>query len=70
MVIPVYLLKPIFQRVFQIAEIGALTKEERILYDASLKAKRDWNNTVAWAAQQAAEESSKRSYSKRTGESR
>lgn len=56
--IPVYLRKPIFQRVFQIAEVGALTKEERMLYDASLKAKRDWNNTVAWAAEQAAEQKS------------
>jgi len=25
-----------------------------MLYDASLKAKRDWDNTVAWAAEQAA----------------
>jgi len=62
--IPVYLRKPIFQRVFQIAEIGALTKEERMLYDASLKAKRDWNNTVAWAAQQAAEEAAKEATAK------
>jgi len=52
--IPVYLRKPIFQQVFQIAEMSALTKEERMAYDASLKAKKDWNNTVAWAAEQAA----------------
>lgn len=54
--IPVYLRRQIFQRVFQIAEISALTKEERMLYDASIKAKRDWDNTVAWAAEQAAEQ--------------
>jgi predicted transposase/invertase (TIGR01784 family) len=52
--IPIFLRKPIFQQVFQIAEMSALTKEERMLYDASLKAKRDWNNTVAWAAEEAA----------------
>jgi len=62
--VPVYLRKPIFQRVFQIAEVGALTKEERMLYDASLKAKRDWDNTVAWAAQQAAEEAAKKATAK------
>lgn len=53
--IPIFLRKPIFQQVFQIAEMSALTKEERMLYDASLKAKRDWNNTLAWAAEEAAQ---------------
>lgn len=62
--IPVYLRKPIFQRVFQIAEIGALTKEERMLYDASLKAKRDWDNTLAWVAEQAAERAAKEAVEK------
>lgn len=52
----IFLQKPIFQQVFQIAEMSALTKEERMLYDASLKAKRDWNNTVAWAAEEARKE--------------
>lgn len=68
--IPVYLRKPIFQRVFQIAEVGKLTKEERMLYDASLKAKRDWNNTVAWAAEQAAKEAAEKADQEATARER
>lgn len=37
--IPRYLDKRVFQRIFQIAEINNLTKEEREMYEASLKEK-------------------------------
>ena len=37
--------KPIFKKMFNIAEYSNLTKEERMYYDASLK--RDWDNYSA-----------------------
>jgi len=40
--IPVYLRKPIFEKLFSIAEYTNLTKEERTMYDESLK--RKWDN--------------------------
>ncbi|SEL93987.1 Rpn family recombination-promoting nuclease/putative transposase [Parapedobacter koreensis] len=40
--IPVYLRKPIFERLFDIAEYSKLTKEEKDMYDTSLK--RKWDN--------------------------
>lgn len=40
--IPVYLRKPIFEKLFNIAEYSKLSKEEREMYDVSLK--RKWDN--------------------------
>lgn len=39
--LPVYLRKPIFEKLFQIAEYSKLNKEEREMYDVSLKRKWD-----------------------------
>ncbi len=39
--LPVYLRKPIFERLFHIAEYSKLSKEEREMYDISLKNKWD-----------------------------
>lgn len=40
--IPVYLRKPVFEKLFGIAEYSKLTKEEKDMYDTSLK--RKWDN--------------------------
>lgn len=40
--LPVYLRKPIFEKLFQVAEYSKLSKEEREMYDTSLK--RKWDN--------------------------
>ena len=40
--IPVYLRKPIFEKLFDIAEYSKLTKEEKDMYDTNLK--RKWDN--------------------------
>src|SRR5690606_13887581 len=40
--LPVYLRKPIFEKLFEIAEYSKLNKEEREMYDVSLK--RKWDN--------------------------
>ncbi|WP_238387282.1 PD-(D/E)XK nuclease family transposase [Sphingobacterium olei] len=39
--LPAYLRKPIFERLFSIAEYSKLSKEERSMYDVSLKRKWD-----------------------------
>lgn len=40
--VPLYLRKPIFEKLFNIAEYSKLTKEEKDMYDTSLK--RKWDN--------------------------
>ncbi len=40
--IPVYLRKPIFEKLFSIAAYTNLTKEEKTMYDSSMKYK--WDN--------------------------
>jgi len=40
--IPLYLRKPVFEKLFNIAEYSKLNKEEKIMYDTSLK--RKWDN--------------------------
>ncbi len=42
--IPTYLRKPIFEKLFNIAEYSKLNKEERDMFDKSLK--RKWDNKV------------------------
>ena len=54
--IPAVLNKRIFQKLFQIGEVSGLTKEERMLYDSGLKAKRDYMNSIAYAKKEGAEE--------------
>ena len=46
---PIYLNKRVFKRIFQIAEINKLTKEEREMYNDSLKYKWDYENTIETA---------------------
>jgi predicted transposase/invertase (TIGR01784 family) len=47
--IPVYLRKPIFEKLFSIAEYTNLTKEEKTMYDSSLKYKWDNQNVLDYA---------------------
>ncbi|TKC08816.1 Rpn family recombination-promoting nuclease/putative transposase [Pedobacter frigoris] len=54
--IPAFLDKRVFQKIFKIAEVSKLTKEERELYESDLKAKSDWNGGLDWAKKQAAEQ--------------
>ena len=53
--IPVYLRKPIFEKLFSIAEYTNLTKEEKTMYDSSLKYKWDNKNVVDYARQEGIE---------------
>jgi predicted transposase/invertase (TIGR01784 family) len=54
--IPSYLKKPIFEKLFSIAEYTNLTKEEKTMYDTSLKYKWDNKNVLDYAVQEAREE--------------
>ena len=45
----------VFQRLAEIGEVSAMSKEDRIKYDRSLKAFRDAYNTYAWAEKKAME---------------
>ena len=53
--IPVYLRKPIFEKLFSIAEYTNLTKEEKTMYDSSLKYKWDNKNVIDYARQEGME---------------
>ncbi|WAC15284.1 Rpn family recombination-promoting nuclease/putative transposase [Dyadobacter pollutisoli] len=44
--IPVFLRKPVFSKLFNIAEVCKLNKAEKMAYDASLKYKWDWANSL------------------------
>jgi predicted transposase/invertase (TIGR01784 family) len=54
--IPVYLRKPIFKKLFSIAEYTNLTKEEKTMYDSSLKYKWDNKNVLDYAVKEARQE--------------
>ena len=54
--VPAVLNKRVFQKVFKIAEVSKLTKEEKAMYDSNLKAKWDYENSIAYAKEVAAEE--------------
>ncbi|MCO5945598.1 PD-(D/E)XK nuclease family transposase [Mucilaginibacter sp. RT5R15] len=56
---PVYLRKPIFEKLFNIAEYTNLTKEERNMYDSSLKYKWDNKNVLDTAVNEAKLEEAK-----------
>ena len=47
--IPAYLRKPIFEKLFSIAEYTNLTKEEKTMYDSSMKYKWDNKNVLDYA---------------------
>jgi predicted transposase/invertase (TIGR01784 family) len=51
--IPAYLRKPIFEKLFSIAEYNNLTKEEKTMYDSSLKYKWDNKNVLDYAINEA-----------------
>lgn len=51
--IPVYLRKPIFEKLFNVAEYSKLTKEDKMLYDSSLKRKWDNKNVLDYAVKEA-----------------
>ncbi len=53
--VPTVLNKRVFQKVFKIAEISNLTKEEKAMYDSNLKAKWDYENSIAFAEEKAEE---------------
>jgi predicted transposase/invertase (TIGR01784 family) len=50
--IPAYLRKPIFEKLFSIAEYSNLTKEEKTMYDSSMKHKWDNKNVVDYAREE------------------
>jgi predicted transposase/invertase (TIGR01784 family) len=53
--LPVYLRKPIFEKLFSIAEYTNLTKEEKTMYDSSLKHKWDNKNVLDYAVKEGIE---------------
>jgi predicted transposase/invertase (TIGR01784 family) len=53
--IPIYLRKPIFEKLFNIAEYANFTKEERDMYDSSLKYKWDNKNVLDYALKEGIE---------------
>jgi predicted transposase/invertase (TIGR01784 family) len=53
--IPAYLRKPIFEKLFSIAEYTNLTKEEKTMYDSSLKYKWDNENVLNYALKEGME---------------
>lgn len=53
--IPIYLRKPIFEKLFDIAEYSKLTKEEKDMYDTSLKRKWDTVSALEYARREGEE---------------
>jgi predicted transposase/invertase (TIGR01784 family) len=53
--IPAYLRKPIFEKLFNIAEYSNLSKEEKTMYDSSLKYKWDNKNVLDYALKEGME---------------
>ncbi|MGF1922988.1 MAG: PD-(D/E)XK nuclease family transposase [Bacteroidia bacterium] len=53
--IPDFLDKRVFQKIFKIAEMSKMTKEERELYHSDVKAKSDWNAGIRFAEKKADE---------------
>ena len=54
--IPAYFRKPIFEKLFNIAEYTNLTQEEKKMYDSSLKYKWDNKNVLDYAVEEAVKE--------------
>ena len=53
--IPAYMRKPVFEKLFNIAEYTNLTKEEKIMYDSTLKRKWDNKNVLDYALKEGVE---------------
>ncbi|WP_316812157.1 Rpn family recombination-promoting nuclease/putative transposase [Pedobacter heparinus] len=53
--IPDFLDKRVFQKIFKIAEMSKMTKEERELYHSDVKAKSDWNAGIRYAEKKGVE---------------
>ncbi len=53
--VPSVLNKRVFQKIFKIAEVSNLTKEEKAMYDSNLKSKWDYENSIAFAREEAEE---------------
>jgi len=53
--IPLYLRKPVFEKLFDIAEYSRLTKEEKQMYDTSLKRKWDTAGALEYARREGIE---------------
>ena len=56
--VPTFLDKRVFQLIFNISEVANLRKEERMAYEASLKAKWDTQNAFDSVRREAAEQKS------------
>src|SRR5690606_40529412 len=56
--VPTFLDKRVFQLIFKISEVAKLRKEERMAYEASLKAKWDTQNAFDSVRREAAEQKS------------
>jgi len=54
--IPIYLRKPIFEKLFDIAAYTNLTKEEKTMYESSMKRKWDNKNVLDYALQEGRQE--------------
>lgn len=54
--LPFYLRKPIFEKLFSIAEYTNLTKEEKTMYDSSMKYKWDNKDVLDTAVKEAKQE--------------
>ena len=50
--LPAYLRKPVFEKLFSIAEYTNLTKEEKTMYDNSMKYKWDNKNVIDYAREE------------------
>src|ERR1700748_3746720 len=57
--IPVYLRKPIFEKLFNVAEYSNLTKDEKKMYGNSMKHKWDNRNVLDYAKKEGREEKSR-----------
>ncbi len=53
--IPKYLDKRIFQKIFNIAEMGKLSREDRMLYESDLQKRSDYENCLAFAKENGVE---------------
>jgi predicted transposase/invertase (TIGR01784 family) len=51
--LPRILDQKVFQRIFKLAQLAQLPKEEQLMYDRTLKAKRDWHNMLDYAQKEA-----------------
>ena len=62
--IPVILRKPVFSKLFNIAEVSNLTKEEKMAYETSLKEKWDYYNSMDYVLKEGLEKGIKQGIEK------